>query len=191
MVAASQAAQVTVEMVDADQARLLHLDEAAFRAFYDRTARPLWAYLAAASGDRTLADDLTQEAFIRLLRADFQPESDEHLRRYLFRIACNLLHDHRRANSRLSPLADAPEGWTPPPDTGARADVRRLLGCLKPRERQILWLAHVEGHTHKEIAGITGTRPQSVRVLLFRARRRLAGLLRAAGFGPVAAEEKP
>jgi RNA polymerase sigma-70 factor, ECF subfamily len=190
MAAAGEVAQVTVEMVEADRARLLHLDEPAFRAFYDRTARPLWAYLAAASGDRSLADDLTQEAFIRLLRADFQPESDEHLRRYLFRIAGNLLHDHRRARSRLSPLEDAPEGSTPPPDAGERADVRRLLGRLKPRERQILWLAHVEGRTHTEIADITRTRPGSVRVLLFRARRRLAGLLRAAGLDPAPAEEK-
>ncbi len=171
-----------------DGAATLVLGEAAFRDFYDRTARRLWAYLAAASGDPALADDLTQEAFIRLLRAAIRPESEEHLRRYLFRIATNLLQDHRRGSRRLAPLAELREGASPAPDAVVRLDLRRLLARLKPRERQILWLAHVEGHSHREIAAIAGMRPASLRVLLFRARRRLAGLARAAGLAP---EETP
>ena len=46
------------------------MDEATFRAFYDRTARGIWAYLARVSGDRQIADDLLQETFYRFLRAD-------------------------------------------------------------------------------------------------------------------------
>jgi RNA polymerase sigma-70 factor (ECF subfamily) len=49
---------------------------------------------------------------------------------------------------------------------------------LKVRERQLLWLAYVEGSNHKEIAQLTGLRHKSVRLLLFRARRRLADLIR-------------
>ena len=52
---------------------------------------------------------------------------------------------------------------------------------MKPGERQMLWLAYVEGSSHKEIAEIVGTREQSVRTLLFRARRKLTSLLRARG----------
>lgn len=187
MYAASQVAGVTTAVEETGAASLPWLGEAAFRDFYDRTARRLWAYLAAASGDRMLADDLTQEAFIRLLHAAIRPQSDEHLRRYLFRIATNLLQDHRRGSRRLLPLAAAPEGPAPAPDAAARIDLHRLLARLAPRERQILWLAHVEGGSHADIAAITGLGPASIRVLLFRARRRLAGLLRAANLAP---EEK-
>src|SRR6266700_89375 len=49
---------------------------------------------------------------------------------------------------------------------------------LRPRERHLLWLAYVEGANHKEIADSTGLRTGSVKLLLFRARRKLANMLR-------------
>jgi RNA polymerase sigma-70 factor (ECF subfamily) len=49
---------------------------------------------------------------------------------------------------------------------------------MKPRERQLLWLAHAEGYSHREIAQITGLAAASIRLLLFRARRKIAKLLR-------------
>ena len=49
---------------------------------------------------------------------------------------------------------------------------------MSPRERQLLWLAYAEGATHREIAQITGLRTAGVRIVLFRARRKLAHLLR-------------
>src|SRR5438093_9600152 len=84
------------------------MDEDAFRAFYDRTARSVWSYLARITGDRTLADDLLQESYYRFLRAERAFTSDSHRRNYLFRIATNLAHDrHRRGRVAVSvPLPD-------------------------------------------------------------------------------------
>lgn len=48
----------------------------------------------------------------------------------------------------------------------------------------MLWLAHVEGFDHREIAGMLGLEPASVRVLLFRARKRLVAILTKLGLGP-------
>ena len=76
--------------------RVFAMDEASFRAFYAQTARPLWAYLFRASGDPTLAEDLLQETYYRFLRARPDPMSDAHRKNYLYRIATNLLTDHRR-----------------------------------------------------------------------------------------------
>src|SRR5271168_3037498 len=72
------------------------MDEETFRAFYDRNARGVWAYLARVTGDRQMADDLLQEAFYRFLRADATHDSEAHRRNSLYRIATNLARDARR-----------------------------------------------------------------------------------------------
>jgi RNA polymerase sigma-70 factor (ECF subfamily) len=95
---------------------------------------------------------------------------------YLFKIATNLLHDRWRRKD----IKDIVDRTNQPSqeDPEMKTDVRRAFDQLKPRERQLLWLAHVEGFDHKEIAGLTGLKVASVRVLLFRARSELAAALR-------------
>jgi RNA polymerase sigma-70 factor (ECF subfamily) len=163
---------------DADVA--LAMDEDAFRAFYDRTAGPLWGYLSRISGDRQIADDLLQEAYYRLLKSGASFESETHRRNYLYRVATNLVRDTKRGARPLFDgsveLADLPAAEARA-SAEQRADVRRALGRLKPRERAMLWLAYAQGASHSEIAHVLGLKTGSVKLLLFRARRRLAGLL--------------
>ena len=52
------------------------------------------------------------------------------------------------------------------------------LAQMRPRDRQLLWLAYAEGYSHREIAEVTGLASASIRLLLFRARRKIARLLR-------------
>src|SRR3954469_8170429 len=171
----------------AEQEDTFHMDEDAFRLFYERRARPVWAYLSRMSGDPRLADDLLQEAYYRFLRANVTHESDAHRRNYLFRIATNLVRDMRR-RPRLD-VAHAAEGadeleHADPQSADAaggavrRLDLARSMARLKPRERDLLWLAYAQGSSHKEIAEALGLKTASIKLLLFRARRRLAGLLR-------------
>ena len=61
------------------------------------------------------------------------------------------------------------------------AVVQHLNPALFPRDRALLWLAYVEGESHDEIATSLGVRRRGVRVMLFRARRRLRDLLQARG----------
>jgi RNA polymerase sigma-70 factor, ECF subfamily len=154
-----------------------NMDEAAFGAFYAETARPLFGYLLRVSGDRALAEDLMQESYCRLLSADLPEMSRSENRRYLFRIATNLLHDRWRKHKE-DPLPDnVLETSSTPPALDAKLEMRRAFEQLKPRERELLWLAYVEGSNHNEIADYTGLRAGSIRMLLFRARRRLMELL--------------
>ena len=59
-----------------------------------------------------------------------------------------------------------------------RVDLGRAMTHLKPRERDLLWLAYAQGSSHQEIADALGLKRASIKLLLFRARRRLAALLR-------------
>jgi RNA polymerase sigma-70 factor (ECF subfamily) len=166
---------------DADT--VLQMDEDAFRAFYDRTARSVWLYLARLTGDRNAADDLLQEAYYRFLRVDRPYASEAHRRNYLFRIATNLAHDRRRRHVEVAPLPEADEAGAPHAgvDEATRAagriDLHRALARLKPRERALVLLAYSQGSSHHEIAESLGLKTGSVKALLFRARRRLAALL--------------
>jgi RNA polymerase sigma-70 factor (ECF subfamily) len=62
--------------------------------------------------------------------------------------------------------------------TERRTDLRRAFARLRPRDRELLWLAYAQGSSHQEIAGTLGVKTSSIKLLLFRARRRLADLLR-------------
>ena len=164
------------------------MDEARFEAFYRRTAGSLWSYVFRLTGDAAAADDLLQKTFFRFLRTNPPVTSDEHMRRYLFRTATNLAFDHFREAKRERRVE------APPPVADARAerselrhDMMRVFGELKPRERALLWLAHVEESNHEEIGEALGLKAKSVRVLLFRARKRLADLLAKKGLAPAVA----
>jgi RNA polymerase sigma-70 factor (ECF subfamily) len=160
------------------------MDEPEFHAFYSRTARPLRAYLVSASGNVTLADDLLQEAYYRFLRSDFRASDDTHRKNYLFRIATNLLRDHyRRRKPEVGEFPELAGGTDDGKRAHLRSDMAQALGELKPRDRQMLWLAYAEGLTHREIGEALGLKPASLRPMLFRARQRLAKVLRARGFG--------
>lgn len=160
------------------------MDEDAFRLFYERTARPVWAYLSRMTGDARLAEDLLQEAYYRFLRSRVVYESDAHRRNSLFRIATNLAHDvRRRARADSVRMDDVAEPLDPRSagDTAAgvarRLDLRRALAQLKSRERDLLWLAYAHGSSHHEIAETLGLRRASIKPMLFRARRKLAAIL--------------
>jgi RNA polymerase sigma-70 factor (ECF subfamily) len=159
------------------------MDEDVFRAFYDRTARGLWAYLARITGDRQAADDLLQECYYRLLRAKVTHDDENHRRNYLFRIATNLARDRYRRRAAAPEMA-AEMNETHGADTQAaaraetREDLRRAMDRLKPREREMLWLAYAQGSSHQEIGETLGLKTGSVKPLLFRARHKLAAILR-------------
>ena len=151
-------------------------NEDAFRVFYSRTKLALWAYLLRISRRRDVADDLVQESYCRFLAAALPEMDAAESRSYLFRIATNLLHDRWRRKEVPDIIDTTSQSCEDDPET--RTDVRRAFEQLNPRERELLWLAHVEGFEHREIARLTGLKVASVRVLLFRARGALASALR-------------
>jgi RNA polymerase sigma-70 factor, ECF subfamily len=189
----------TADEASAERAQDALMDEASFQAFYRRHGRALWSYLCRMVGNQAHADDLVQEAFCKFLVAPVGALDEAAQRAYLFRIATNLVIDQWRKRTReqqaldqFAPALTSSSSHSAPAGAGAGAalegqglsiDMARTFSELKPRERALLWLAYVEGSEHDEIASSLGLKPKSIRVLLFRARHRLAGLLKKKGLG--------
>ena len=155
--------------------------ELAFGEFYSRHARALWSYVYRVNGNAADADDIVQDAFCRVLSAELPDLHDEDRRRYLFRVAGNLMTDRwRRTQREQSWLARLRPPPPQPPPAGHDEAVARTFAALKPRERALLWLAYVEQQDHQQIAESLGVAHGSVKVLLSRARSRLRDLLSSA-----------
>ena len=161
------------------------IDEQAFHLLYRRTAVSLRAYAARVLGSATYADDIVQESYLRLVRSPPATDDPQQLRAFLFRVASRLIVDHwrrgRHEHGRAVESADT--RGAPGPDIPLRLDMARVFEQLNPQQRQLMWLAYVEGADHREIAAALGLRERSVRVLLHRIRRKLAQLLREGGHG--------
>jgi len=160
------------------------ISQAEFEAFYLRTSKQLHGYLCRLTRDPATADELVQEAYIRMINA---PLIDAPQRKaYLYKTATNLLRDRWRRQKRereWSAVNDFDEHVHQ--NLSLSIDMESVFGKLSVQERAILWLAHVEELNHKEIAAVLGVKEQSVRVMVFRAREKAKGLLQRAGLGAV------
>jgi RNA polymerase sigma-70 factor (ECF subfamily) len=187
------------DLTAAESPAAARMDAAAFQVFYAKTAPGLRGYIRRASGNEALADDILQESYLRFLRADlFQfkdaqfrdarfndvTRSDAPLKAYLYKIASSLLVDHwrRLKRERRWSLWNF-LGGEPVTHPKSESDSMRFFRRLKPQEQLLLWLAYVEGFEHREIAAALRLKEKSVRVVLFRARKKLARTLEGAGLG--------
>jgi RNA polymerase sigma-70 factor, ECF subfamily len=153
--------------------------ERVFRLHYP----PLFRYLHRLTGDADAADDVAQEAFVRLTR---QAIAEQDVRPWLFTVGTNLVRDRARKADRHRRLeAHVPRARpTPLPDVVTErnetvAAVRRALELLPERDRTML-LMREEGFPYDEIARAVGVAPTSVGTLLARAGRRFAAAYQAA-----------
>jgi RNA polymerase sigma-70 factor, ECF subfamily len=147
-----------------------------FEELFVRLYPSLFRYLQRLTGDADVADDIAQEAFVRLLR---NPLGDDEVRPWLFTVATNLVRDRaRKSDRRQRLLAGAPRLVTPlpaPDEAAERSEliegVRRALDELPARDRQML-LMREEGFRYDEIAQVVGVAPASVGTLIARALKR-------------------
>lgn len=160
---------------------------AALESLHHRHRRELWAHTYRMTGSASDADDVVQETFRRAL--EHPPQEPGTARAWLFRVATNLAVDVLRRR-RAEPY---PGPWLPEPvatdellpEAGA-PDARYeamesvsfsfllALEALEPRDRAVLLLRDVLGFSGPEVAGVLGITPGHVRVVLHRARERLA-----------------
>ena len=158
-------------------------DRAAFSALADRYWGPVRAWLAGLTGREHLAEDLTQDAFLKAWAALPRLAADETFRVWLFRIARNEFLAYRRSPKALPPEAlpdasDAAPGpvaaaMTREADAALRAAVARLPEAY--RETYLLW-TH-DALPYPEVARVLGTTEETARWRVCQARKLLVKAL--------------
>ena len=168
--------------------------QAAYRELIRRYERPVFALLFRMVRDRELAEDLSQETFIKALNAieSYRPEFK--FSSWIFKIANNAAIDHlrRRELDTLSldgsPHAETPEAIQATAlQIGARqespldtveakelgSEIEAAIGRLRPEYRSCILLRHVEGRAYEEIADILDLPLGTVKTYIHRARNEL------------------
>lgn len=140
----------------AEEARLVRRarwgDRQAFETLYARHAAAVHALALRVTGDPGAAEDVTQEAFMRLLRFLDRMAPDRPLRPWLKRVAANAAIDRLRRSRRLVELDDHEELVSAEPVPGEADATLGLLQRFPPLVRTVVWLQVVEGWTHRELA---------------------------------------
>lgn len=176
-------------------------NQQAFGELFDRYAGRIYGFVVRRLGDVSTAEDLYQEAFLRLHRAKDSYDPERPFRTWLFSIVHNLVTDTLR-NRKRSPTAEServqftlagdegnmPQGaindQSPERLVAARESTRalsRVLSALPPDEATVLILARFEGLAYDEIGSVIGRSTAAAKQLAYRALKRVRAELIASG----------
>ena len=175
-------------------AQALAGSESAFEQIVRRYQRPVIGLIARITGDRALAEDLAQDAFLKAYRNLSAFDTKRRLSSWLFRIAHNTAIDSlRRAKTRTlgleAPAADdaaldppAPPAPDPVERQALGEALDRALAALRTDYRIAISLRYEEGLAFDEIAHVMSIPEATARSHVHRARKELAAVLRAEGW---------
>jgi RNA polymerase sigma-70 factor (ECF subfamily) len=165
-------------------------DEEAFRTVVDRHSRRLYELAYRVTRERSSAEDIVQETFMKAYRSLHRFDGRAGLASWLYRIALNTALDdsrQRRVRSEVkgeaaSLVVDATPADEPDPERLAgsrdlRHALRGAMAALSPLERVAFVLRHYEGCTTEEIGAQLGLRSSATRQAVFRAVRKLRAAL--------------
>jgi RNA polymerase sigma-70 factor (ECF subfamily) len=148
-------------------------DHAAFASLYLRHASAVYTLCVRLVRDHHHAEDLTQETFLRALAAAGDFRGGAPLAPWLKRIAANLAIDWRRTRRIDPPGESLDDDGSADTTPGTAIDLSALLERLPMHVRTVLWLALVEGWTHRELAERFGRSESWSKTVLARATARL------------------
>ena len=154
---------------------------------YRRYSKEIRLYLYVMSKNETLAEDLTQETFLKALLS--LPADHPNVRAWLYTVARNLYYNSRKKDARIVQEEDperVDEVSPGPEETLLRSErdraLLRAVTELEDRKREIVQLHYFSGVPLKDAAALMGLTPENVRVLLFRAKKELKTKMEAFGY---------
>jgi RNA polymerase sigma-70 factor (ECF subfamily) len=154
-------------------------DEAAMQQLFDRHHGRLYAMAVRMTGNRSDAEDVVQDAFVRAWRSLSGFRGDARFGTWIYRIAVNLCRDLAK---RKKPVEEEVEGVSPPSqiDGIAQRQLTAALDRLSAGYREVLVLHDVMEMRHPEIAEILGVDVGTSKSQLHKARARMRELLQPA-----------
>jgi len=154
-----------------------------FHELYSRYAEDVYRFAHWLTGNPHDARDITSETFVRAWTSASEPRLDASVKAYLFTIARNLHRKQWKRSSRLEELDETMPDHAPSPAEAAAGtdEFRRTMVALQnlsEMDRTVLLLRAEQELSYEEIAAITGLSVTAAKVKVFRARARLAALLK-------------
>lgn len=140
-------------------------DREAFRMLFEAYKDRVFSIAVYSIGDRSLADDVTQQIFLKLFTAIGQFRGESEFTTWLYRLVVNACLDERRRRKRLVAWGETvamrnPREKKPQEEQYARQEiteaVRDAIGQLKPKFRLPILLKYIEGLSYDEIASVMG-----------------------------------
>jgi RNA polymerase sigma-70 factor (ECF subfamily) len=173
----------TTDSVLLERAR--EYDAQALAEIYDRYAESIYRYLYRLVGDANLAEDLASEVFLKLLQVLGTSRAPrEQLQGWLYRVARNQAVDWFRKqakrasitlNEELTPDGDSPVARLE--QAQLHQDLREAISKLTPDQQQVIVLRFGEGRKIREVGRLMGKSEGSIKLMQYRAMRRLRKLL--------------
>lgn len=153
---------------------------AAFETLFERHAAGVRALVLRLTGDRTLANDITQAAFLSIIGGRNRFVAGSRFKPWLYAIAMNALRDHWRRARReiLSDDGGLPEGFYEPlaRDGGLERQVDAALAGLPAEQREAVVLHHIAGFSFSEIALMVGASQSAIKVRAHRGYQRIRAI---------------
>ena len=143
--------------------------EDAFRLAYTRFTDTVYRVAVHNTGCVADAEDVTQEAFLRLLESRRRFHDEEHMKAWLIRVTINLCRSRYRAGNRETLMEEVPQNA----QTGNDFSVLDAVRALPSDQRNAIYLHYYEGYTASEIADILSSRTNTVLSWLRRGRETL------------------
>ena len=189
---------MSVAPSDAELARdALAGSEAAYRELVTRYATPAVNFIYRFIRDRTLAEDLAQEGFLRVYQRLNTYDPQRKFSSWFFQVLRNITIDYLRVNrlptASLDELEEeghrgaAMDRESVSPEQAAQqaelaVAMAAALSRIRPEYREVVVLRYQEGLTHPEIAEVLGLPSGTVKTYLHRARKELAEILSGSGW---------
>ena len=163
-------------MPESDVALAVGGDRRAFERLYHANSGRVFALCVRMAGDRTAAEELTQDVFVRAWNKLAQFRGESSFSTWLHRLAVNVVLNARkqdgRHRNRHDEVDEESQALAQPglPVPGLSLDLEQAIAALPPGARKVFVLHDVEGYTHEEIAEMNGVTTGATKSQLHRAR---------------------